>query len=174
MSLLDRLLGKRNDPTLGWGGFRLPIPEFDLKEMRFGALRFGDDFAAAEFLGRPDRFRWTQDEYCELLYPTGGFQIDYDHNRFAYLAFFIGPDDHLPKHRALKFSKPRLLGCKLEGIALSRDTDRTLLDKLFGAAEAVDTEPQEVVLFYSRQEVTLEFEMDGKSGRLKRWNLYPK
>ena len=174
MSLLDRLLGRRPDPTLNWGAFSLPIPDYDLTEMRFGTLRFGDAFDAAAFLGRPNRFEWTQGDYCELLYASGGFQIDYDDSKFAYLAFFIGPDDCLPMHRPLEFSKPRLLGCTPDGIRLSRDTDRVLLDWLFGAADSTDTEPRETILCYTRQNVTMEFEMDGKTGRLKRWNLYPK
>jgi len=57
---------------------------------------------------------------------------------------------------------------------MSRDTDSALLERLFGAADAVDTEPREVILYYTRQSVAMEFEMDGKTGRLKRWNLYPK
>jgi len=110
MSLFDRLLRRRTDPTLGWGAFSLPIPDFDLTEMRFGTLQFGDGFNAAAFLGRPDRFEWTQGGYCELLYAAGGFQIDYEDSKFEYLAFFIGPDKYLPKQRALAFSQPRLRG----------------------------------------------------------------
>jgi hypothetical protein len=174
MSFLDRLIGRRTDPTLGWVTFKLPIPDFDVTAMRFGTLRFGDAFEAAAFLGRPDRFTWTQGKYCELLYASGGFQLDYDCGKFAYAAFFIGPDGFLPKHPALEFSKPRLRGCTPDGIALSRDTDRALLERMFGAADSVDTEPREVILHYTRRGVTMEFEMDGKTGRLKRWNLYPK
>jgi len=174
MNLLDRLLGRRTDPTLSWGAFRPPIPEFDLKAMRFGSLGFGEGFDAAAFLGRPDRFTWIQGGYCELLYASGGFQIDYDQGRFAYLAFFIGPDDCLPKHRALEFSRPRLRGCTPDGIQLSREADRSLLERVLGAAGSVDTEPREVILYYTRHDITMEFEMDGKTGRLKRWNLYPK
>ena len=174
MNILDRLLGRRTDPTLNWGAFSLPIPDFDLGTMRFGYLGFGEELDAAAFLGRPDRFTWTQSEYCELLYASRGFQIDYDKSRFAYLAFFIGPDDYLPKHQALEFSKPRLRGCTPDGIRLSRDADRGLLERLLGAADSVDTEPREAILYYTRDGVTMEFEMDGKTGRLKRWNLYPK
>jgi hypothetical protein len=174
MNLLDRLLGRRADPTLNWEAFSRPIPDFDLATMRFGSLRFGDGFDAAAFLGRPDRFTWTQSDYCELLYASDGFQIDYDKSRFAYLAFFIGPDDNLPMCRALEFSKPRLRSCTPDGVRLSRDADRALLERLFGAADSVDTEPREAILYYTRDGVTMEFEMDGNSGRLKRWNLYPK
>jgi len=135
---------------------------------------FGDDFAAAAFLGRPDRFEWTQGEYCELLYAAGGFQIDYDKGRFAYLAFFIGPDEFLPEHSALKFSEPRLLGGAIEGMQLTRDVDTPLLEHMFGPPDSVDTDSDETILYYTRQNITMEFEMDGKTGGLKRWNLYPK
>jgi hypothetical protein len=174
MNFLDRLIGRRTDPTLGWGTFNLPIPDFDVTAMQFGTLRFGDDYEAAAFLGRPDRFTWTQGEYCELLYASGGFQLDFDRGKFAYAAFFIGPDGFLPKHRALEFSKPRLRGCAPDGIRLSRDTDRAFVERLFGMPDSADTEPRETILYYTRQSVAIEFEMDGKTGRLKRWNLYPK
>jgi len=141
--------------------------------MQFGRLRFGDALNAAAFLGRPDRFVWTQSEYCELLYASGGFQLDFDGGEFAYAAFFVGPDNSLPKHRALEFSKPRLRGCTPDGIRLSRDTDRELLERLLGLPTSVDTEVRETILFYTRKKIALEFEMDGKTGRLKRWNLYP-
>jgi hypothetical protein len=174
MGFLDRFLGKRTDPTLGWGVLRPPMPDFDLTVMRFGPLRFGDSFDAAAFLGRPDSFKWSRDDYCELLYATSGFQIDYDDGKFAYLAFFIGPDDYLPNHSALEFSKPQLRGCTPDGIQLSQETDQATLERLFGAAESVDTDPEETILYYTKQNVTMEFEIDEKSGSLKRWNLYPK
>ncbi len=174
MNFLDRLLGKRIDPTREWKGFSLPIPEFDINEMRFGSLSFGDGFESAAFLGRPDALRWTQPQYCELLYSSGGFQLDYDKERFACLAFFIGPDDYLPKHRDLQFSKPRLRGCTPDGVQLSRDTDQAKLEQLFATPDSTDAEPRETILYYTKKNVTMEFELEGKSGRLKRWNLYPK
>ena len=175
MSFFDRLLGIRKDPTLDWKPSSLPIPDFDLATMRFGALRFGDGFDAAAFLGRPDGFQWTQGQgdYCELLYAAGGFEIDYDRGRFAYLAFFIGPDDYLPKHQALEFSKPRLHGCTPDGIQLSQDTDQAMLERLFGKADSKDIDEDEGILFYTRHGISMEFELDGKTKRLKRWNLYP-
>ena len=173
MSFLDRLLGKRPDPTFNWGVFSPPIPDFDVAQMRFGSLQFGDTFEAAAFLGRPDRFEWTQGQYCQLLYASGGFQIDFDESRFAYLAFFIGPDDCLPEHKALEFSKPRVRGCIPDGVRLSVETDGTMLERIFGAPGSLEVEPDETILYYTRQGVTMEFELDGRSGQLKRWNLYP-
>jgi len=172
MTFLDRILGRRPDPTLNWQTSNAPMPDFDLEAMRFGTLQFGQGFEAAEFLGRPDLFRWTQEEYCELLYASRGFQIDYDERKFAYLAFLIGPDRHQPDHPALKFSTPRLR--TPEGVRLSCEADRALLEQLFEAPDSVDAGASQVVLYYTRNHVTMEFEMDGTTGRLKRWNLYPK
>ena len=174
MNLLNRLLGKREDPTLSWKPFSLPIPDFDVAQMRFGTLRFGDGFETASFLGRPEQVEWTDRAYCALLYASGGFQIDFDEGRFAYLAFLIGPDKYLPKYTPLEFSKPRLHGCTPDAIQLSNDTDRVLLKRLFGDPGSVDSDEEETILFYTRQNVTMEFELDGKMGHLKRWNLYPK
>ena len=173
MNLFDRLLGRHPDPTTDWGAFRLPIPDFDVATMRFGALRFGDAIEAAAFLGRPDTLQWPQAEYCELLYARGGFQIDFDRGKFAYAAFLLGPDAFLPKHEALRFSQPRIVGCTPDALCLSHDTDRKILERLFGSPASVDADDRETILYYSRQEITMEFEMDGHTGRLKRWNLYP-
>jgi hypothetical protein len=174
MSFLNRLLGKRPDPTLTWGAFSPPIPDFDVAQMRFGSIRFGDPIEAAAFLGRPDRLEWTHGQYCQLLYASGGFQIDFDKSRFVYLAFFLGPDDCPPEHKALEFSTPQVRGCNPNGIRLSPQTDRAMLERTFGAPASVDVEPEEAILYYYRQGITMEFELEGKSGQLKRWNLYPK
>ncbi len=164
---------RRSDPTLNWGTFRKPIPDFDVSRMQFGSLRFGDGLKGAAFLGRPDRFSAKERDYCELLYARGGFQLDFDQNRFVYLAFFIAPDACLPEHPGLEFSAPRLRGDSLSGIHLTRLTDRATLERIFGSPESVDADAQEAVLFYSRLRVTMEFELDTRTGRLKRWNLYP-
>ncbi len=173
MSFLDRFFKRSTDPTSRWPPFSLPLPDFDLTEMRFGALRFGDAINAAASLGRPDRIEWTRRDYCELLYASGGFQIDFDNRRFAYLAFFIGPDEVLPQHAALEFSKPRLRGGTYDGIRLSRETDQPRLERLLGAPDSADIDPGETVLYYTQRGVAMEFELDGPTGRLKRWNLYP-
>jgi hypothetical protein len=172
MRVLDRLLGRRADPTADWAPFHPTLPDFDMSSMRFGALRFGHPIETAALLGRPDRLTWTRGEYCELLYADGGFQLDFDRNHLAYLAFFIGPDPLLPKGVALQFSRPLLRGLSRDDVRLSRDTERLLLTQLFGAAESVDADSEETILRYRRRDVTMEFELD-EAGRLKRWNLYP-
>jgi hypothetical protein len=173
MNLINRLLGRRAAPTADWGVFVPPMPVLDLSRMRFGSLGFGDGFEAAAFLGRPDRCVWTQDGYCELLYAGGGFQLDYDGGRFSYLAFFIGPDRHQPDHPALAFSAPRLCGDPYNDVGLSQNTDRQLLERMFGPPGKVDAAADETILNYTRKGVAMEFEMDGVTGLLKRWNLYP-
>ncbi len=170
---LQRLFGNRSDPTANWGPFHLPTPDFNIASMTFGALRFGEEFQAASFLGRPDHFQWTMPKYCELLYALGGFQLDFKDGKFAYAAFFLGPDRHLPKHRNLQFSKPCLRGFIPDGLHLSPDLVRSDIAKFFGQPKTVDEDADETILFYERQSVTMEFELDGKHERLKRWNVYP-
>ena len=172
-NLIDCLFHRRCDPTYRWGRFSPPIPDIDLAEMRFGTLRFGEAFDAAAFLGRPDRVAWPSHQYCELLYACGGFQLDFDNARFAYIAFFIGPDDDLPKHPALAFSGPRVRGVTSDAIPFGRNTDQPFLEKIFGAPMMTDSDSEEVILYYTRHSITMEFEMDGTTKLLKRWNLYP-
>lgn len=172
MSFLDRLFGKQPDPTEGWAMTCASLPDFEISEMRFGSLRFGDTVDSAGFLGRPDRVKWARDGNGELLYISGGFLLEFEAGEFAYLAFFIGPDDLLPDP-AVSFSQPRLHGGAAQGMRLTIETNRAALERVFGTADMVDTEPDETVLTYTRQGVTMEFELDGPGGYLKRWNLYP-
>lgn len=172
MSFLDHLFGKRSDPTEGWAAAHAALPDFDSTEMRFGSLRFGDPIEAAAFLGRPDRVKWDRDGNGELLYISGGFLLEFEAGEFAYLAFFIGPDNRQPDP-AVAFSQPRLLGGAAHGVRLTAETNRPALERIFGTADMVDIEPDETVLTYTRRGVTIEFELDGTSGHLKRWNLYP-
>ena len=174
MGFFDRLVGRRANPTRNWDAFSPPGPDFDLSSMRLGTLGFGDPFESARFLGRPDRFKWTLEGNYELLYAAGGFLIEYDAGVFAYLAFFIGPDAHLPNHKSLKFCRPRVLGGEPDGLRLSQDYDRSKLEQLFGPAESEDSDSLETVLFYTRRGVIMEFELNVSNGQLKRWNLYPK
>lgn len=173
IELWGRLVGRRSDPPVTWAPFRQPIPEFNVNTMEFGGLRFGDPLESAAFLGRPEAFTWSQSDYCELLYASGGFQVDYERGKFAYLAFFIGPDKFVPTHKGFQFSKPRVRGTPVDGIEFSQDVDQPLIETLFGTADTVDVDAVESILFYNRKSVTMEFELDGSTGGLKRWNLYP-
>ncbi|MBA4018449.1 MAG: hypothetical protein C0483_14880 [Pirellula sp.] len=173
MSFLKRLFGKRDDPTTSWNAQQLPLPDFDWGAMQLANLRFGDPLDAAAILGRPDRFTWGDGDYCELLYARGGFQLDFDQGTWAYAAFFIGPDHHLPDHPAMAFARPRLSGGPAQSIVLSPEVDRARIEQWFGPAESADVDADEAILCYVRQGLTMEFELDGASGRLKRWNLFP-
>src|SRR6185369_17404690 len=120
MNIFDRLLGRRPDPTKDWP-LEPPLPAgFDFARRAFGSLGFGDRLEAARFLGRPDSFEWREPGYCELLYARSGFQIDFEDGRFAFLAFFLGSDAHLPSHPEMRFSQPKLG----EGIQLAAETSR--------------------------------------------------
>ena len=169
---LRRFLQQRRNPAVSWSPQKSPLPDFDVSKMCFGTLRFGDGFEAAAFLGKPDSLKWTEVDHCEMLYASEGFEINYHADKLAYLAFFIGPDDFLPKHHGLKFSKPPLRGVQPDGIRLSQETNREMLEKLFGSPDSEDADSDETILTYERQSVTMEFELSHK-GRLKRWNLHP-
>ena len=169
MSILDRLLGAQPDPTKDWPIEPPPPAAFDLTHRAFGSLIFGGSLESAKSLGRPDRFEWTQPDYCELLYARSGFQIDFSHGSFGYLAFFLGPDALLPRHPDMTFSQPELG----EGIRLTDDTSRAQLDACFGLPDAEDTDENETILFYTRNGIAVEFEY-ARNGLLKRCNLYPK
>lgn len=174
MSFLDKLLGRHPDPTTGWPPFVPPIPAFDVSKMQFGSLRFGDPLESAVFLGRADRFHWREQDKTdsfELVYACG-FQVDFLERKFDYLAFLIGPDPYLPDCPNLQYSTPVVAGLGGEDVVFTQLTDRKMLEDLFGTPAYVDVRDDETILFYTPHGMTLEFEMDGKSGSLKRWNIY--
>lgn len=174
MSFLDKLLGRRPDPTIGWVPFVPPIPAFDVRAMKFGSLRFGDPFESAAFLGRPDRYYWREQDKMdsfELVYACG-FQMDFLDWKFDYLAFLIGPDPHQPDCPNLQYSAPVVTGLGGEDVVFTQLTDRKMLESLLGTPAYVDVSEDETILFYTPGGMTMEFEMNGKSGGLKRWNLY--
>lgn len=173
MSILDLILGRRKDPTREWGKTISELPEYDLEQMRFGTLRFGDPINAASSLGRPEQFQFIQAEYCELIYASLGFQIDFEEGRLACILFFIGPDEFQPKDPKLRFSKPRVRGCLSKNVQLSEAVDRSELERMFGSPKSVDVDDDETILFYELRGTTMEFEFDGKTGRLKLWKLFP-
>lgn len=173
MSLFSRIFGRALDPAIDWSPFEPPIPDLDVSTMSFGPLKFGDRLEEASFLGRPERFVWKQGTDCELLYASGGFLMEFSEGKFGYLAFFIGPDEWLPKEEPVSFCSPHVCGAVPDGTQLSGDIEQAALEHLFGPADSRDVDPDEISLFYSRQKVTMEFELNGRTGKLKRWNLYP-
>jgi hypothetical protein len=172
MSFLDRMMGRRPDPTEGWGPFQLPLPDFDPTEKCFGSLKFGDEISAASFLGRPTRVQWSKSDYIELLYAAGGFQVDFDHGRFAYLAFFIRPDERIASKGEIARAEPLLRNNGQNLVRFSESSTTDELKKLFGQPTTADNDEDESVLSFDRNGLTLEFELNTKQ-RLKRWNVFP-
>ena len=172
MSFFDRLLGKRPDPTQGWGSFQSPAPSFDLTEMSFGSLKFGDEISTAAFLGRPTKVQWGNTDYFALLYAIGGFQIDFEHGKFTYLAFLIGPDESIPSKTEITYIEPRLRKNGTDCGRLTGNSSVEELKKLFGPPTNTDEDEVEIVLNFLRDGFTLEFEFNSKR-RLKRWNIFP-
>jgi hypothetical protein len=132
-----------------------------------GELRFGSLFDQAQVFGRPESFRRHSEQYCELLYSAAGFQIDYEQGKLAYVAYFIGPDTHLPAEQVV-FCTPKLSS----GLLLTRSTSEQELTASLGKPASVDRDSDETVLCYKCGMLTLEFELSG-AGELKRLNAYP-
>ena len=149
------------------------MPAFDLTTMRFGGLSFGDQTEAARFLGRPERARWIQKDYCELLYAARGFQVDFEKDKFVYLAFFVGPCELGPDFPDVQFSQPKIHAGTAADFALSQNTDRALLERIFGEPDGVDVDETETILSFFRQGMELEFELAAATGKLKRWSVFP-
>lgn len=177
MSFLARIFGKSSaapDPTSQWDQANSVGLVVAPHEGRFGQLKFGDPIAAARHLGRPSRFRWTQNDYCELLYSHAGFQIDFDAGRFAYAAFFMDrhvaePDLEGGYHLAV-VSLKRPDGHMDD---LSKTSTRTTIECHLGAPNRVDPDHDEIILTYQIGLHTLEFEVHPLNGTLMRMNLYP-
>src|SRR5262245_11299033 len=165
--MLRALLGKLKgspDLTADWPQASGPTPAIDCARESIGGLRFGDDLELARKFGRPDRFRWTQPDYCELLYAPAGFQIDFEARRLAYAAFFVGPDEHVPSVPAMSFSS-----LQVDSTLVSRETSSKQIEAAFGRPSSQDVDAEESVLFYPRGKLTLEFEFSA-AGMLKRVN----
>jgi hypothetical protein len=176
VGLFDKLLGKRPDPTAAWRVFCLPIPEIDAGTLKFGGLRIGDPIEAAAELGRPESFCATRrSSHCVLTYAAGGFFLEFYEGRLEYLAFYIGPDpsmEPLAKELKVTFASPRVRCASGEIVTLSCQSDRAAVERIFGPPESLDVDEDETILSYERPDVTMEFELEGASGRLKRWQLF--
>lgn len=170
MNLFPKLLPQRDqDPTANWSEAPLQVPDVCLETAAVGQLKFGDALAAARYLGKPDEWRRSEPDYLELVYARAGFQLDFEHERLAYVAFLIGPDAGPPvtAHRAV--CTPQLRG----GRRFSAQTSREDLIATLGDPESIDAEDKdEVVLSFFAQGLVLEFELNS-AGRVQRWNVYP-
>jgi len=171
MGFFSSVLGgvASHDPTIAWSlTGDLPTPEVQFATRRIGPLAFGAPLAEAQCFGRPDLFRRRHHDYFELVYARAGFQLDFEGGRLAYGAFFVGPDEFDPACRSLRYSRPHEAG----GASFSDQTTKETLVEIFGPPVSVDRDAQEIVVHFTRNGLTLEFELNGK-GCLKRWNLYP-
>lgn len=165
-SLFTRLV-KGSDPTALWPRVSVSTPELHLRDPAVGSLRFGSPIDEAYVFGRPDQFARGKQHYCRLLYEAAGFQIDYDQDRLAYVAYFIAADEYLPSGNIL-FCKPKL---SAEFQATSATTQHEIVAYL-GEPSSIDNDSDETVLFYEHESLTLEFEL-ATNGNLKRVNAYP-
>lgn len=172
MGFFDRILGRQKDPTADWSSFSLPIPEFDMSEMSFGSLGFGDSIEAASFLGRPDVLNWIESDHCELIYGRGGFNLYFAGGEFSAITFFIARDADTPDQVPIHFSRPVLRGSVPYGTQLTPEVDLARIHSLFGSPESVEHTELDHSLFYARNGIEMEFELD-EHGKLTVWTVYP-
>lgn len=166
MGILDFFLGRKADPTLSWPVIAFSLPELDLSTGTLGTLKLGANLEEAVCFGKPDFFKWSEKDSCELLYAQQGFQLEFEKNKFSYIAFFINKDDFLPRHPQLSFSEPLI---KSFG-QLGRRTNSETLKAWFGTPDSEDIDTDETILLFNRQGIALEFELN-ENKLLKRFNL---
>lgn len=143
-------------------------PPFDSARGTFGPFGFGDPLEHARVLGRPDRFSSGPRGYCELLYARAGFQIDFDNDRLAYVAFFVAADEYLPTSAPVVFAQPILDSHRLSSASSLRH-----VETLLGSPKTRDDEDDdETILSYEKNGLTIEFEF-AANDHLKRLNIYP-
>jgi hypothetical protein len=170
MSFLKRIFGRTTtDPTAEWGPFTGVIPDFDLTEMSFGSLRFGDGFQSASFLGRPGNVEHIPSDYTILFYPSGGLELHFRSEKLVRLVFYIAPDE-FTNELIMEFSRPAVRGGVPHGTRLTPELDQQKITALFGAPDSVEAGSPETILYYTRNGVELEFELHDK-GRLTTWNV---
>lgn len=171
MGFFDRIFGRHKDPTAEWPAFSLPIPEYDMAEMSFGSLRFGDAIEKASFLGRPDVLNWIESDHCELVYGKGGFNLYFAAGELSSITFFLARDADTPDQVPIEFCRPMLRGSVPYGTQLTPEVDIPKLQSLFGSPKEVEKTDLDHSLFYTRNGADMEFELDER-GRLKIWNIY--
>lgn len=178
MRLLDHIFGKKPtnppDPTVDWPDLQVVELTLVPYEGRLSDLKFGAPIEHAKAFGKPSRFRWVQNDYCELIYARQGFQIDFDGGRFQYLSFFM--DRHEAESDIAGGFELALVGIQLAGGRsgqICRESRREVIDGYFGSVARIDSDNDETILYYEVAGLTMEFEMHPKHGTLMRWNIYP-
>ena len=170
MSFFERIFGRKTtDPTVEWGAFTGYIPDFDLTDMSFGSLHFGDGFQSASFLGRPGNVEHIASDYTILFYPSGGFELSFRDEKLVRLVFYIAPDE-FTSELVIDFSRPAVRGGVPSATRLTPELDQQKITALFGAPDTIEQGSPETILYYTRNGVDLEFELHDK-GRLTTWNV---
>jgi len=164
--LLKNLLKTESISMDNWDPLPPKVPALLSAEHRVGPLRFGDTFAAASIFGRPDLVNHGAKDCVSLVYAQSGFEIEFQEDRLGYVAYFLADDKYLPK-TTVTFSKPEIDGARFSSTTSLRDVERAL-----GSPTSRDDDPSEIIWFFTRNGVTLEFEATTQ-GTLKRINAYP-
>ena len=170
--IIRSLSGMPQDPTVNWP-IRRPqelvvIPE----KLQVGGLRFGDHLSAAELVGKPESVSWIGSDYCQLLYREGGFQLDFDHQRFCYAAIFLDRHQAEPES-CYAFASPQVIPSGGGSVALSNRWQAADLVEVFGQPGEIDDDDEETLLVYRAESLTMEFELKPEAHTLARWNLFP-
>lgn len=169
-SFFERLLalfGRDADPvTRHWAKSDRPLPEINLATGTFGDLRFEDRLEKAEFLGRPDRTKRSK-VAVDLYYPSRGFSVSFELDRFVELHCYIAPYSDSPPKKGEKFCEPRLIGV----IQLTSATTIAQVRQCFGTPKSDDDYSRNKVLTFVRGRFYMNFEFEQPKEQLRLWTL---
>jgi len=141
-------------------------------EGRLNGLQFGAPLETARFLGRPSRVRWLPDGYLEMLYAGAGLEIGFKAGKFENMVIMM--DRHVAEPDVpFEFARVNVRLANGLTCALSRESNREIIDNYFGRAARMDVEVDETILFYDLPGVAMEFEMHPRTATLTRMNLFP-
>ncbi|HJT16046.1 MAG TPA: hypothetical protein VJ853_01585 [Thermoanaerobaculia bacterium] len=145
------------DPTKSWPVLPGPAPDVDRVGMQFDALKFGDPIDAAQFLGRPDAFHWTNmlKKDCELRYSGKGLKLRFRDGKLDEITFDVA---------VASPSAP-------DGTRLTRQTDKAAIAQLFGDPDPGGSDDETLQIFHGHG-VASDFNLD-EDGRLSEWVIYP-
>lgn len=163
MSLLDWLLRRPPDPTVGWPAAVGVLPAIAFAPFRLGSLQLGERVDAAQFLGKPDKVtRYRHAGFFSLHYATWGMSLHFEDHVLVEVDFGLEPDS------------ARMEGVKLtDGSRIDASTTPERLIDRFGepTLNDVDVEHETQELQFKDSHNILEFEFD--EGRLIYWCAYP-